>query len=108
MTSHTRFAILGFTVGIRLIVRETVAIETFAMRAMVRMSVRSGLLRLLFFFACPVSAIRGIGNAFTAYCTPYTCVGSVPRCLRSQRSTYNSAVEAKVLREFSTSLQLHA
>jgi hypothetical protein len=38
MASQTRFAIFGFTEGMRLIVRETVAIETLARSATVRMS----------------------------------------------------------------------
>jgi hypothetical protein len=49
-------------------VRETVAMETFARLAMVRMSMRSGAVVLflpLFFFSCPVSAIGMFENAFT-------------------------------------------
>ena len=42
MTSHTRLAVLGFTVDTRLIVRETVAMETLANRATERMSILAG------------------------------------------------------------------
>src|SRR5580698_1115494 len=49
ITSQTRLAILGLTVLTRLIVRETVAIDTLARRAMVRISMRSGGSTELFF-----------------------------------------------------------
>ena len=42
MASHTRLAILAFTVGTWLMVRETVAMETLARSATVRMSMRTG------------------------------------------------------------------
>src|SRR5580698_3953743 len=48
MTSQTRLAMVGFTVETRLMVRETVAMETFAARAIVRMSMRSGTSALCF------------------------------------------------------------
>src|ERR1700739_4229652 len=45
MASHTRLAILAFTVGIWLMVRETVAMETLARSATVRMSMGTGFFR---------------------------------------------------------------
>src|ERR1700721_948642 len=44
MISQTRLAILGLTVVTRLMVRETVAMETLAARAMGRISMRSDVL----------------------------------------------------------------
>src|SRR5271166_1112380 len=66
ITSHTRLAILGFTVLTRLMVRETVAIETFARRAMVRISMRSGNSSEVFFFGAGRSATGPPGNRFLA------------------------------------------
>src|SRR5271170_3642483 len=42
MTSHIRLAVLGFTVDTRLIVRDTVAMDTLANRATERMSSLAG------------------------------------------------------------------
>src|SRR5579871_6450444 len=42
MASHTRLSILAFTVGTWLMVRETVAMETLARSATVRMSINTG------------------------------------------------------------------
>src|ERR1700689_843844 len=54
MASHTRLAILEFTVDTRLMVRETVAMDTLANRATVRMSIlsRPSTAARVFFPAC--------------------------------------------------------
>src|SRR5260370_36803217 len=68
MTSQTRLAILGLTVGTWLVVRETVAMDTLAARAMVRMSMRSvGLLSTAAGFAFLVAILSWMGREACGY-----------------------------------------
>src|ERR1700743_1492099 len=62
MTSQTRLAILGLTVLTRLMVRETVAMETLASRAMVRISMRSGVSAAFFLLRAGRFVTRAPGN----------------------------------------------
>jgi hypothetical protein len=69
MTSHTRLAVLGFTVDTRLIVRETVAIDTLANRATERMSILAGVSAaggFVFFPTC-FAILLSACNSLTAY-----------------------------------------
>jgi hypothetical protein len=67
MASHTRFVSLGLTVGMWLMVRDTVAIDTCASLATAWMSMRSGFEaeRRLVRLAGPAMDVPK--NAFTAY-----------------------------------------
>jgi len=64
MMSQTRLAILGLTVVMPLMVRETVAMETLARRAMVRISIRSGISSGAAFLGAEGLAKAIFGNRF--------------------------------------------
>src|SRR5436309_857475 len=79
MASHTRLAILAFTVGTLLMVRETVAMETLARSATVRMSMRTG------FTLAPRADL-----VFLVAMRARECVYSIP--LYGKKSRYKSYI----------------